>query len=91
MEKLLIFKRIFSSRKLEFLTQYDPTKIAVINIKDLDGVRNAINIITPDGSKILQCVTVAAKVSEQFAKEIIKISGCERGYFHIIYIGLGKK
>ncbi|CAD7093646.1 unnamed protein product [Hermetia illucens] len=58
---ILIVCKVKHDKKLEFLTQYDPTKIAVINIKDLDGVRNAINIITPDGSKILQCVTVAAK------------------------------
>lgn len=52
----------FFGRRLEFLAEYDPKKIAVINIKDLDGVRNAINIITPDGSKIFQSVTAAGKV-----------------------------
>jgi len=49
------------NRRLEFLTEYDPKKIAVINIKDLDGVKNAINIITPDGSKIYQSITAAGK------------------------------
>lgn len=33
----------------------------MINIKDLDGVKNAINIITPDGSKIFQSITAASK------------------------------
>jgi len=50
-----------SHRRLDFLTEYDPKKIAVINIKDLDGVKNAINIITPDGSKIYQSITAAGK------------------------------
>lgn len=46
---------------MEFVAEYDPKKIAVINIKDLDGVKNAINIITPDGSKIFQSITAAGK------------------------------
>ncbi|XP_055906320.1 exocyst complex component 8 [Eupeodes corollae] len=57
----LIVCKVKHDRRLEFVTQYDPRKVAVINIKDLEGVKNAINIITPDGSKIIQCVTLAGK------------------------------
>lgn len=46
---------------MEYATQYDATKIAVINIKDLDGVKNAINVITPDGAKIFQCISATTK------------------------------
>lgn len=53
----------FENRKLEFSAQYNAGKIAVINIRDLDGVTNSINVITPDGSKILQCASQAAKVN----------------------------
>lgn len=48
-------------RVLEYASQYDATKIAVINIKDLDGVKNAINVITPDGAKIFQCISASTK------------------------------
>lgn len=53
---------------MEFVAEYNPKKIAVINIKDLDGVKNAINIITPDGTKIFQSITAAGKAEwiEQF-------------------------
>ncbi|XP_055375200.1 exocyst complex component 8 [Condylostylus longicornis] len=57
----LIVCKIRHDKKLEFISQYDPRKIAVINIKDLDGVKNAINTITTDGSKIFQCISTAAK------------------------------
>lgn len=43
--------------------QYDASKLAVINIRDLDGVKNAINIITPDGAKIFQCISPKTKVN----------------------------
>lgn len=49
-------------RKLEYAAQYDATKIAVINIKDLDGVKNAINVILPEESKIFQCISATTKV-----------------------------
>lgn len=52
------------NRKLEYAAQHDATKIGVINIKDLDGVKNAINVITADDSKIFQCISASAKVSE---------------------------
>ncbi|KAL5274501.1 EXOC8 family protein [Megaselia abdita] len=58
---LLLVCKLKHDKKLEYLTQYDPRKIAVINIKDLDGVKNAINIITPDGSKIFQSIKLEAK------------------------------
>lgn len=48
-------------RVLEYASQYDATRIAVINIKDLDGVKNAINVITPDGAKIFQCISASTK------------------------------
>lgn len=55
-------KLLFIFRKLEFVLQYDASKLAVINIRDLDGVKNALNVITPDGAKILQCISAANKV-----------------------------
>ncbi|EDW15208.1 uncharacterized protein Dmoj_GI22906 [Drosophila mojavensis] len=58
---VLIVCKVKHDKRLEFLTEYDPKRIAVINIKDLDGVKNAINIITPDGSKIYQSITAAGK------------------------------
>lgn len=58
---ILIVCKVKHDRRLEFVSQYDPRKVAVINIKDLEGVKNAINIITPDGSKIIQSVTLAGK------------------------------
>lgn len=60
--------RLLFIRKLEYAAQYDATKIAVINIKDLDGVKNAINVITPDGSKIFQCISPTTKVMQFGAK-----------------------
>lgn len=50
-----------AARVLEYASQYDATKIAVINIKDLDGVKNAINVITPDGAKMFQCISATTK------------------------------
>lgn len=63
-----VISKVFNYRRLEFVAEYNPKKIAVINIKDLDGVKNAINIITPDGSKIFQSITAAGKTEwiEQF-------------------------
>ncbi|XP_031627430.1 exocyst complex component 8-like, partial [Contarinia nasturtii] len=58
---LLIVGKVKHDKKLEYAAQYDATKIAVINIKDLDGVKNAINVITPDDSKIFQCISVTTK------------------------------
>ncbi|XP_073814639.1 exocyst complex component Exo84 [Musca autumnalis] len=65
---VLIVCKVKHDKRLEFIAEYDPKKIAVINIKDLNGVKNAINIITPDGSKIYQSVTPAGKIEwiEQF-------------------------
>lgn len=45
--------------------EYDATKIAVINIKDLDGVKNAINVITPEEVKVFQCISATTKVRHQ--------------------------
>lgn len=52
-------------RKLEYAAQYDATKIAVINIKDLDGVKNAINVITPEEVKVFQCISASTKVGDR--------------------------
>lgn len=43
--------------------QYDASKLAVINIRDLEGVKNAINVITPDGARIFQCISPKTKVN----------------------------
>ncbi|XP_058450299.1 exocyst complex component 8 isoform X2 [Malaya genurostris] len=61
--EVLVLAKIKHDKKLEFLTEYDTKKIAVINIKDLDGVnKNAINVITSDGARIFQCVNSASKL-----------------------------
>ncbi|XP_055541614.1 exocyst complex component 8 [Wyeomyia smithii] len=61
--EILVLAKIKHDKKLEFLTEYDTKKIAVINIKDLDGVnKNAINVITSDGARIFQCVNSATKL-----------------------------
>lgn len=44
---------------MEFLTKYETKKIAITNIRD--GVQNGINVITPDGTKIFQCINLSAK------------------------------
>lgn len=64
MKQIYILKYFFRYflRKLEYAAQHDATKIGVINIKDLDGVKNAINVITAEDSKIFQCISVSAKV-----------------------------
>lgn len=54
---------------MEYAAQHDATKIGVINIKDLDGVKNAINVITADDTKIFQCISASAKVT--FLKKFI--------------------
>lgn len=43
------------------MTEYKIKTFAVINIRDLDGVKNAINLMTTDGSRVFQCVSAAAK------------------------------
>lgn len=58
---ILIVAKIKHDKKLEFMTEYETKKLAVINIKELTGVKNAINIITSDGSRIYQTVNIAAK------------------------------
>ncbi|KAM7364087.1 exocyst complex component Exo84 [Cochliomyia hominivorax] len=65
---VLIVCKVKHDKRLEFVAEYNPKTIAVINIKDLDGVKNAINIITPDGTKIFQSITPAGKSEwiEQF-------------------------
>lgn len=58
---ILIIAKIKHDKKLEFMTEYETKKLAVINIKELTGVKNAINIITSDGSRIYQTINAAAK------------------------------
>jgi exocyst complex component 8 len=58
---ILIVAKIKHDKKLEFMTEYETKKLAVINIKELTGVKNAINIITSDGSRIYQTMNIAAK------------------------------
>ncbi|XP_065076645.1 exocyst complex component 8 [Ochlerotatus camptorhynchus] len=61
--EILVLAKVKHDKKLEFLTEYDTKKIAVINIKGLDGVnKNAINIFTSDGARIFQCVNSASKL-----------------------------
>lgn len=58
---ILIIAKIKHDKKLEFINEYETKKLAVINIKELTGVKNAINIITTDGSKIYQTINAAVK------------------------------
>ncbi|XP_065354706.1 exocyst complex component 8 [Calliphora vicina] len=58
---VLIVCKVKHDKRLELVAEYNPKTLAVINIKDLDGIKNAINIITPDGSKIFQSITEAGK------------------------------
>lgn len=58
---LLIIAKVKHDKKLEFLAQHEIKKTALINIKDRDGIKNAINLITGDGSKTFQCVSASAK------------------------------
>lgn len=60
-DNLICIYVFLSIRKLEFLNQYEIKKLAVINIRDRDGVKNAINLMTIDGSRIFQCVSAVAK------------------------------
>lgn len=57
----LIMAKVRHDKSLFFLAQYETKQLAMINIRDLDGVRNALNLMTPDGSRIFQCVNAAAK------------------------------
>ncbi|XP_050083794.1 exocyst complex component 8 [Anopheles aquasalis] len=60
--EVLVLAKVKHDKKLEFVTEYETKKIAVINIKDLDGVnKNAINVITSDGARIFQCINAATK------------------------------
>ncbi|XP_050068994.1 exocyst complex component 8 [Anopheles maculipalpis] len=60
--EVLVLAKVRNEKKLEFQTEYETKKIAVINIKDLDGVnKNAINVITSDGARMFQCINSATK------------------------------
>ncbi|KFB54053.1 AGAP004207-PA-like protein [Anopheles sinensis] len=60
--EVLVLAKVKNEKKLEFQTEYETKNIAVINIKDLDGVnKNAINMITSDGARMFQCMNPAAK------------------------------
>lgn len=58
---LLIISKVKHDKKLEFLCEYDTKKLAVVNIKELTGVKNAINIITSNGSRIYQTINATAR------------------------------
>lgn len=57
----LIIAKIKHDKKLEYMNEYETKKIAVVNIKELTGVKNAINIITNDGNRIYQTINAAAR------------------------------
>lgn len=57
----LILAKVRHDKSLFFVAQYEPKQLAMINIRDLDGVKNALNLMTPDGSRIFQCVNAAIK------------------------------
>ncbi|XP_063704483.1 exocyst complex component 8 isoform X2 [Culicoides brevitarsis] len=59
---LLIISKIKHNNKLVYLNQYDIKKLAIINIRDRDGIKNALNLMTMDGSRIFQCISAAAKI-----------------------------
>uniref|UniRef100_A0A182J9I1 Exocyst component Exo84 C-terminal domain-containing protein n=1 Tax=Anopheles atroparvus TaxID=41427 RepID=A0A182J9I1_ANOAO len=60
--EVLVLAKVKNEKKLEFQTEYETKNIAVINIKDLDGVnKNAINMITSDGARMFQCMNAASK------------------------------
>lgn len=58
---LLIISKIKHDKKLEFISEYETRKIAVVNIKDISGVKNGINIITNDGSRVFQTINAMAR------------------------------
>lgn len=59
---LLIIAKVRHDRKFELVAHYETSKVAVSNFRDMDGVRNVINLLTPVGSKYCQCITIEAKV-----------------------------
>lgn len=58
---ILIIAKIKHDKKLEFVSEYETKKLAVVNIKELTGVKNAINIITNEGNRIYQSLNPAAR------------------------------
>lgn len=58
---ILIIAKIKHDKKLEFMNEYETKKLAVVNIKELTGVKNAINIITSEGNRIFQTINAAAR------------------------------
>ncbi|XP_070493868.1 exocyst complex component 8 [Chironomus tepperi] len=58
---ILIIAKIKHDKKLEFMNEYETKKIAVVNIRELTGVKNAINIITSEGNRIYQTINAAAR------------------------------
>jgi hypothetical protein len=58
---ILIIAKIKHDKKLEFMNEYETKKLAVVNIKELTGVKNAINIITSEGNRIFQTINASAR------------------------------
>lgn len=75
---LLIISKVKHDKKLEFLCEYDTKKLAVVNIKELTGVKNGINIITTNGSRIYQTINAAAR-SEWIEKFEISMKSSSTG------------
>lgn len=75
---LLIISKVKHDKKLEFLCEYDTKKLAVVNIKELTGVKNAINIITNNGSRIYQTINATAR-SEWIEKFEISMRSSSSG------------
>jgi exocyst complex component 8 len=59
---VLIIAKIKHDKKLEFMSEYETRKIALSNIRELTGVKNALRIYLPDGSpRIYQTINATAK------------------------------
>lgn len=59
---VLIIAKIKHDKKLEFMAEYETKRIALSNIRELTGVKNAMRIYLSDGSsKIYQTVNPTAK------------------------------
>lgn len=84
---ILIIAKVKHDKKLEFMTEYESKKLAVINIKELTGVKNAIKIITGDDAKIYQTINATAKmewlekfdVSSKYNQPIATLAKSKKG------------
>lgn len=59
---VLLIAKVKHDKKLEFMAEYETKRIALSNIRELTGVKNALRIYLSDGSsKIFQTVNPTAK------------------------------